>query len=390
MLFASLIVTCFSLLAAGSPLQFPLLSELYQYSPDHDLSKPKIDQLFELHKLLVQIPSVSYSEYEVSTKLADYLRSHQLSVDLQRVAENRYNVFAYKGYQNDTKVLLTSHIDTVPPFFPYKISKDGKRIYGRGSTDAKGSVAAQVISFLDLLENGDIKEGDLSLLFVVGEENGGHGMQYVNSNIDYHWETVIFGEPTENKLGVGHKGGYGGVLNVTGLASHSGYPELGINANTILVEFLSTLLSQKLPFDDLLGNSSLNIGEINGGVAANVIPDHAQAILSFRVASHLKFFQDLIPGLIKESKYRDRIEFFSTIGKGRGPVFFDYKIDGFESIVLGYGTDAFSLSRKQLKNKILYGPGSIHVAHGANEFVSTDDLIKAVEDYKKLVKYGLK
>ncbi|CCH43650.1 putative secreted protein [Wickerhamomyces ciferrii] len=392
-----LLILCLSLITTSFPINsFPFqliqnrLSKqsVYQYSNTHTLSDFRIQQLFGLHKLLVSTPSVSNNELDIAQKLQFYLKLEGLTVDLQKVEENRYNVLAYHGDLNDTKVVLTSHIDTVPPFFPYSVSDDGKRIYGRGSTDAKGSVAAQITAFLDLIWDGQLRDGDLSLLFVVGEENSGIGMKYVEENIDYHWDSVILGEPTENKLGVGHKGGYGGILNVTGLASHSGYPELGINANTILVEFLNELLKIKLPNDELLGDSSLNIGKIEGGVAGNVIPAHAEATISFRVASDLEFFHKIIPDLIANSSYSDNIQWI-TKDLGRTPVYFDHEIPGFESIILGYGTDAFSLQKKKFKNKILYGPGSIHVAHGANEYVETDQLIEAVQGYSELVKHVL-
>lgn len=383
------ITLLFALLVHLYPLQSPLFYQTidYTYTPTNEVSLSKINQLFELHKILVSTPSVSFYEKDVSFILANYLKNEGLNVDFQKINHKRYNILAYKGTQNDTKVLLTSHIDTVPPFFPYSLSEDGKKIYGRGSTDAKGSVAAQIITFLDLLQHEEIKEGDLSLLFVVGEENSGDGMKFIESNIDYKWETVILGEPTENKLGIGHKGVFGGVVKVNGLASHSGYPELGINANTILIDFLSKLLKEPLPSDVLLGESTLNIGQINGGVAANVIPAYAEAHISFRVSSNLEYFQKLVSKIISNSDYSDKIEFYFT--NGNDPVFFNYEIEGFESIVLGYGTDAFSLKKRQFKNKILYGPGSIHVAHGAGEFVETDDLIKAVVDYKKLIRYAL-
>jgi acetylornithine deacetylase len=243
-----------------------------------------------------------------------------------------------------------------------------------------------MIAFLELVD--ELEDGEVSLLFDVGEEYGGDGIRYVENEVDYHWETVIFGEPTELKLGVGHKGGYGGVINVTGLASHSGYPELGIDANSILIDVLTKLKNLDLPSDELLGNSSLNIGLIEGGVAGNVISPHASASLLFRVTGALDQFPSLVKQAIKETEYASHVDYVEYEFK-EGPVFFEYQIPGFQSIVLGYGTNAFTLKKNKIPHKILYGPGTIHVAHGPNEHVTTDDLIEAVQGYKKLIKWSL-
>ncbi|KAH3670254.1 hypothetical protein WICMUC_004907 [Wickerhamomyces mucosus] len=358
----------------------------YTFTENYGLSDEKISQLFDLHKFLVSIPSVSYHEQGIGGKLFGYLRHKGLNVEKQDVGQGRFNILAYKGSINETKVLLTSHIDTVPPFFPYYLSDNGTKIHGRGTTDDKGSVASQIIAYLDILD--ELDDGDVSLLFDVGEENGGDGFKYVAEHIDYRWDTIIYGEPTENKLGIGHKGGYHGAINVTGKAAHSGYPELGINANKILIEFLYKLQSHELPYDNILGNSSLNVGLIGGGVAGNVISPNAAATLAFRVASDLESFPHIVQSTIEQTTGGEHIEFIG--GKGISPIYFKNDIEGFEKIILGYGTDASAVTKTPPKNSILYGPGSIHVAHSAEEFVSTDDLIEAVDGYKRLIRESLK
>lgn len=396
-------------LGLASPLSFihegyiqPLLSQListknldysinesdYKYSSSHGLSQATINELFKLHKLLVSSESVSGHEYEVGHKLTAYLLSKGLTVDHQIVdTKGRFNILAYKGSVNETEVLLTSHIDTVPPYFPYSVSEDGTKIYGRGATDAKASVASQVIAFLEILDS--LEDGQVSLLFDVGEESGGDGFRYVANEIEYRWDSIIYGEPTENKLGVGHKGIYHGTVEVLGLSAHSGYPELGVDANKILVDFLSILGKQSFPSNDLLGKSFLNYGLIKGGVAGNVVSPTAEAIIAFRVPQDLGAYPKIIDSAIAKTPGGEHIRF--TEGKiPIEPVLFEYDIPGFDSIVLGYGTDASALVDSPPKHSILYGPGSIHVAHGAGEFVSTDDLIEAVDGYKRLVQFSLK
>lgn len=150
--------------------------------------------LLSLHKELIDRQSITGSEGNVSPFLIKYLQDKGFTVKAQPISATRENVYAYIGKSPKARVLVTSHIDTVPPFWPYKIR--GSEIWGRGSVDAKGSVASQIAAVESLLETSTIKEGDVALLYVVGEENGGHGMRAAN-DLGLTWETVIFGEPTE-------------------------------------------------------------------------------------------------------------------------------------------------------------------------------------------------
>ena len=237
--------------------------------------------LLSLHQSLVERASVTGSERNVSDFLESYLEAAGWTVELQPVERNRDNVLAYQGSRRANRVLVTSHIDTVPPFFPYE--RRGDEIWGRGTSDAKGSVATQIHAVELLRKDGTIGEGDVAMLYVVGEEKGGLGMQAANS-LGLSWEAVIFGEPTELKLARGHKGGLAFNVTAKGMAGHSGYPEQGRNAIDILVDGLSALKAVALPSSEEFGNTTLNIGQIQGGVAANVIPGEASATVLVRVA----------------------------------------------------------------------------------------------------------
>lgn len=254
--------------------------------------------LLTLHKNLIEIPSVTGEEGAVGEWLSQYLVSQNFTVENQEVGSNgRQNIYAYYGKNRTTRALLTSHIDVVPPYIPYKETKNA--IYGRGSSDAKGSVAAQIIAVEELKRDNQIQEGDVGLLFVVGEETVADGMHKAN-DLGIAWESVIFGEPTEMKLAVGHKGI--GIFEVIaeGKASHSGYPHLGVNANTKLIKALHALISLELPKSEKLGESTLNVGQISGGVAANVIPAHAKAEVSIRIAGDLDETLKIIKDSLKE------------------------------------------------------------------------------------------
>lgn len=339
--------------------------------------------LLSFHKQLVEIDLTSNHEHTASLYLKQFLENAGLTVELQPIHDNyeiRYNVYAYYGKTRDTKVVVTSHFDTVPPYIPYSIN--GTKIFGRGTSDAKGSVASQTFAFLSLLENNEIKEGDVSLLFVVGEEVSGTGMLEAN-NLGAKWDIAIFGEPTELKLGVGHKGAVVFTLDVEGHASHSGYPQLGISAGEIIIPVLNKLINSEWPVDDKLGPSTLNIGRFEGGVAANVIPAHASAQALIRVSGQL----DRVIELIEEAA-ADIDHLTLNIRSKAEPVYLDYEVPGFESIVLAYFTDVPNL-KLPLKSRYLYGPGTILVAHGDDEYVENLDLVEAVDGYKRLVAHAL-
>jgi acetylornithine deacetylase len=279
--------------------------------------------LLDLHRELVERPSITGSEHNVSWYLNSYLRARGFNVESQPVIDGRENVLAYIGQERETRILVTSHIDTVPPFIPYELR--GDQVWGRGSADAKGSVAAQISAVERLRDAGKIVEGDVALLFVVGEEKDGHGMKAAN-DLGLTWESVIFGEPTELKLATGHKGGLAFTLSAYGKAGHSGYPELGRSAIEILVRGLSALYQLELPGSERFGNTTLNVGQIEGGVAPNVIAQNASATVLVRVASDdLDEIKARIEKAVPAASPWLEVSFLSH---GIGPVQIDSDVEG--------------------------------------------------------------
>ncbi|KAK4500041.1 hypothetical protein PRZ48_008227 [Zasmidium cellare] len=359
------------------------------------------DDLVALHKNLTQIESISGNEKEVGDWLAASLESQGYTVEKQLVEKDpeRFNVFAWPGKVRDAPVVLSSHIDTVPPFLPYHYNKTDKTIFGRGSVDDKGSVAAQIVAVNELLSKGKISPDDVSLLFVVGEEVGGAGMRKAN-DLGIKPKTVIFGEPTEGKLVSGHKGTMQMVVTAKGKSGHSGYPWLGRSANEVLVRALEAVitLGDKLPKSDKYGASTFNLGRIEGGVAANVIAETATAKIAVRIAEGTpkmvkkhatkaihRAVRDFLEG---ELEAKDIVE-LDFGGKGYGPIDIDADVPGFDVITVNYGTDIpwFNLTKDQ--KRYLYGPGTIFVAHSADEKLKVDDLYDAVEGYQKIVLHAL-
>ncbi|KAL2671018.1 acetylornithine deacetylase [Phyllosticta citricarpa] len=399
-------VSLFAAVVSAAQIAFPNTFQVSEHNkPDHLLPLPALHELLTLHREMIKIPSLTYYEYGLGWWLVSYLREAGWNVETQRVGchnsrNDRFNILAWPGNFKYTRILLSTHYDKVPPFIPYSFDAQGGIVYGRGSVDAKGAIAAQIIAAMDLLGKKDnpINEDDISLLFVVGEETGGDGMRYF-SDSDLNpgnYSAVIFGEPTENKLASGHKGSFGFELKVTGKEAHSGYPWLGMSANNVLVAALAKLMALEagevkglhLPWSDKYGNTTLNIGTINGGVAHNVVAKNATAFISGRLAAgtpedvKATITAALAPfvNAVEEKGGRLEIDFESD---GYGPVDANCGIQGFECIPVNYGTDIHFL--KGDHKRYLYGPGSIHVAHSDNESVSVWDLEKAVIDYQKLV-----
>ncbi|EHL03651.1 putative Peptidase M20 domain-containing protein [Glarea lozoyensis 74030] len=288
--------------------------------------------LADLHKGLVEHQSITGNEDNVAQYLIEYLESRKFTVETQDVGPQkssgppRQNILAYFGSQRKTRVLVSSHIDTVPPFWPYE--RKGDEIWGRGSVDAKGSVATQIIAVEELLAAGKLQEGDVALLYVVGEEVGGDGMKKAN-DLGLTWESAIFGEPTELKLASGHKGIAGFEIKAKGKAGHSGYPELGRSANAMLIPALNALLNAEFPSSKKYGNTTLNIGRMEGGVAANVIAQDASAKIAIRIADGgPEVIKDIVVKAVKNVDPEIEV----TGGYGYGPVFINSDVPGMTSL----------------------------------------------------------
>lgn len=357
--------------------------------------------LIELHKNLISISSVSYTEYNISQWLSKALEAKGWSTELQQLGDSdRYNVLAWPGKTRNAKTLITSHIDTVPPFYPYgvHINETDTIITGRGSVDAKASVAAQIIAASKLISDGSIDADDVNFLYVVGEEVSGDGMAEANS-LGLTPKTIIFGEPTEGKLAAGHKGMLGITLVAKGKAAHSGYPWLGRSANEVLVKALSAVmdLASKLPSSEKYGQTTINLGRIEGGVASNVVAESAKAQLAIRIAAGTpadikQNVTDVVNAAVKDFKTSDDDEVveFITSTAGYAPVDIDHDVEGFESFTVNYGTDIpnFKQTVKGQK-RYLYGPGSILVAHSDHEAITVGELEEAVEGYQRLIMHSL-
>lgn len=312
-------------------------------------------------RALVDIDSTTGRESEAGTWLAACLRNAGFSVTEQPVDEARFNVLATSGMPS---LVFSTHFDCVPPFFPSRV--DGDRLYGRGACDAKGIIAAQVAAAVRLRDEGETRAG---LLFVVGEERGSDGARKANEVADA-CRFLINGEPTDSRLGLATRGILRLKLLASGRAAHSSFPELGESAIDKLIDTLVALRAIALPSDPVLGQTHYSVGLISGGVAPNVVSPSAEAEVMFRTVSDGSGVRQALAAL----EARVKIEHVLEVPPVRM-----ITVPGFDTAVFPYTTDIPFLAA--WGQPLLFGPGSIHVAHTSEEFVSIAELHASVDSY---------
>jgi acetylornithine deacetylase len=317
---------------------------------------------------LIDIDSTTGREGDAGRWLARNLQELGFAVTEQPVDDTRSNVIATANPSSTPDVVLSTHFDCVPPFFPSRI--EGDRLYGRGSCDAKGILAAQVAAAERLRLKGETRVG---LLFVVGEERGSDGAKLANGAATGA-RFLVNGEPTESKLGAATRGILRLKLHAEGRAAHSSFPALGISAIDTLLDALMALRELSLPEDRVLGKTHYNVGLISGGVAPNVVSPSAEAEVMFRTVGDAADVRRAIAPL----ESRVRIEHVLEV-----PPITMKIVPGFETAVFPYTTDIPFLAA--WGQPLLFGPGSILVAHTAHEFVPIPELLAAVESYEKIV-----
>jgi acetylornithine deacetylase len=325
---------------------------------------------------LVDIDSTTYHESAVAQFLAEFLASRGFSVETMPVSQplesrsesERFNVYA--GASDETPdVVFSTHLDTVPPFIPS--SEDDNFLYGRGTCDAKGIIAAQIAAAERLRAEG-LKVG---LLFVVGEERDSAGAKVANQQ-PRGSRFLINGEPTDNRLALASKGALRVHLVATGKMAHSAYPELGESAIHKLIGALHRLLALPLPVNLEVGPSTLNVGTIAGGRAPNVIADHAEAQLMIRLVGPSEVtrraIEQAVAGLVT-------VDFTLEI-----PFAKFLHLEGLPTMIAAFASDVPWLSA--WGEPLLLGPGSIHVAHTPHEKLSKRELLEAVDLYVKVAR----
>jgi acetylornithine deacetylase len=324
--------------------------------------------LFALTRRLIDIPSPSGDEWEAARFIAAHLEGLNYRVELQEVAPRRANVIATAS--DAPRLFFSTHIDTVPPVIAS--SEDDTHIYGRGSCDAKGIIAAQIFAAERLRAKG---AHDIGLLFTVDEELGSLGARAANAHaLAASCAYLINGEPTENKLAAGSKGSLRLRLAARGRAAHSAYPEHGDSAIERLLDVLADIRRVDWPRDDFFGQTTCNIGTLDGGTRPNIIPAEARAELQIRLVTQSARVKAELERVVRG---RVEIEYLSVAEPVRLST-----VEGFAREVVRFTTDIPYLP--DWGAPLLLGPGSILDAHTTGERIRKDELTEAVELYARL------
>lgn len=316
---------------------------------------------------LLAIESTTGRERDAVDFVSRWLVARGWNVSLQEVEPGRSNVWATR---KGGGVTLSTHLDTVPPFIPPRL--EGNRLYGRGACDAKGIAAAMMMAAQRLAEQGEER---VDLLFVVGEEKGSPGARAAN-RLPATSKFLVNGEPTESKLASGCKGAQRVIVRVRGREAHSAYPHLGENALDPLLELLPQLKNVALPVDDVLGATTYNVGVLRAGTEANIVPGLAEAELMIRLVGDIAPVKAAFAAWASD---KAELVWGSHIPAQRFDV-----LSGFEVEPVAYTSDIPLLDR--WGSPLLFGPGSIHVAHTPLEYIDVAELEASVDAYARIVR----
>jgi len=322
-----------------------------------------------LTRQLIDIESISGNEERVGDFLQIELSKLGYQARKMLVEGTRQNVLATCPEEPHPVVVFSTHMDTVPPFI--SSSENENRIYGRGSCDAKGIIAAQIAASEKLRAEGI----HVGLLFLVGEERDSQGAKVANQQ-PLGSKFLVNGEPTENRIAEASKGALRVEVVAKGRMAHSAYPELGESAIDKLVEALVRLRAMKLPVAQGIGPTTMNIGIIEGGRAPNVIPDFARAQLLYRLIGPADDLKTEISQAVSDVAEADVVLEIPFV-KLR-------TLDGLPTMVAAFTTDIPALSN--WGEPLLIGPGSIHVAHTEGEFIEKRALHEAIDLYCQIAR----
>lgn len=323
--------------------------------------------LIDLARALIDIDSTTGREAEACAWLAGYLRQRGFQVTEQPVSGGRHNLLAFLDPR--PFVVLSTHVDCVPPFLPSRVG-DG-RLWGRGACDAKGTLAAQLTAVERLRDAGEQRVG---LLFVVGEERGSDGAAAADA-LAPGSRFLVDGEPTDSRLGLATRGVLRLRLRAKGRAAHSSQPQRGVSAIDKLIDALVELRGLALPEDPQLGRTSYAIGLISGGIAPNVISPSAEAELTFRTVGQRA---ELLACL---ELLRSRVELEQVL---EVPPVRLHTVPGFTAEAFAFTTDIPLL--KSWGRPLLFGAGSILLAHTDDEHVELAELEASVGAYERIAR----
>jgi len=341
---------------------------------------------------------------EAVNYLAKEFEKSGIQTEIQEYAEGKANIIAEFG-ENEKTVIITGHLDTVPAgdegkwkYPPFDAIEDEGRIYGRGSTDMKGAVAAYVSVMKKLKENEVKLKKKIIFLGTSDEEIGMDGsLAAKNAGIMENCDFVLIGEPTELKIGIAEKGTLWIKVAVTGKSAHGSAPHLGISAIEGAAKLLLRMKEAVPELDHaVLGKSSLNIGKISGGTLINVVPEYCEFECDFRLVDDnlreqtKKTINDIIEKFNNKQEAQAEIKIIHEIPAielKEESAFVELlknkakELGIHEIIGVNYGTDGAMLVPDYNTPFVIMGPGKLDQLHVTDEYTEK----KEVLDYANLV-----
>ena len=336
----------------------------------------------EFFKELLSIDSTSGKERKVAEWLAERLpgmfpEANRPALRVEEVGDGTLNLLLTWG---EPRIVFCSHLDTVPPYIPPTfpegvfLSEPSLRdpvIKGRGSCDAKGQVFAMVEACKRLAEAG---KTDFGMLLLAGEETGSWGAKAF-AKTEFRAEYLVVGEPTDNCMVSASKGTKSFDLKFTGEPFHSGYPQYGVSAVNLFVDFVNALKAKDFGMDPVLGETTWNIGLLQSDNPQNILSPELTCRIYFRTT----FVSD--EAVCKWMAEAQSGRFAVAARGGDTPARY-WTVEGLPAKSVAFGSDAPHL--KNFTRKAICGPGSITVAHRDDEHVLVADLATAVEQYLAL------
>ena len=360
-------------------------------------------------------PGIPRQEEAVVRELDAFLKTYDIETVITEVQEGRPNLIAtLAGSQPGPHLLFCGHTDTVPPNVegttdPFAATIKEGRLYGRGTADMKGAVAAMAGALAGLKASGELKAGKITLAAVADEEMESLGAESLILS-GFKADASIVGEPTSNKIAVGHKGLEWLQVDFEGRAAHGGTPEAGINAISAAAHFIQLVENELVPklkkrLDPVLGSPAINMGTISGGDQPSTVAAHCQIKLDRRwvtTETIEQVFEDLENLLQRVREERPGLKTkVSRVPAGmatmiHGPITIESNhplvqaaqkaLEDFEQpteplTVFPAWTDGSLLSREAKIPTIIWGPGELDYAHSPEESIRLKDVILAAELY---------
>ena len=322
----------------------------------------------ELFRDILSFDSTSGRERPLGEWLAAHLEAP--SVETFEVGDGTLDVLLRWG--DEPRVMFCSHMDTVPPYIPPTFLED--RVTGRGTCDAKGQFYAMYRACHRLAAAG---RTGFALLIVSGEETGSWGAKAF-AKLPFRAPLLVVGEPTDNCMVSASKGTKRFDLTFTGRPFHSGYPEHGLSAVELFVDFMERLRAAGFPDDPDLGPTTWNVGQLRSDNPQNILSPELTCRLYFRTT----FASDaaVVEWMRAQAGATLSVREFG----GDAPARY-HTLPGFPAKPVSFGSDAPHLTN--FGQKVICGPGSITVAHRDDEFLAYADLEQAITNYVSIFEH---